>query len=124
MSVFELRSNCSASSRDAAAGAPEGEASGMAWKFPPHIVAAFGFALQMAVGAILFSLIAAFAVGLSALVQALERAHLVPEWLKAYLHLMEFLVFAVDALLYGLFVIVEFIRTGRSLLGLMRETHG
>ena len=74
----------------------------------------YGFLVELFVGTFLFCTIALVAVGMSLLVEALEKWHIDPIIVSG-VRAMEFLVFFSDIALFVLFIIRSAVKTGREL---------
>jgi hypothetical protein len=90
----------------------------MALKVPTALKPVTDFGIQVAIGAIAFTLVALVAVVLSCIVDLIEFWRVAPLWLIQGLHWLEWVLFWTDAFCFGLFLVSEVIKLAR---GLWRE---
>ena len=87
----------------------------MAIKLSKSMKPVYDFVFQVLLGAALFTIILFVAVGLAFLVQTIEALKIAPEWLIDGLHWIEFGLFWVDAVCFGLFLVAEALMFARAL---------
>ena len=85
-------------------------------KLSMGLLAGLALLVQMIVGGLLFFGIILVAVGVAAGVRWLEASGVVPPWMAIASNYIEMAAFGIDIVVYGLFVVVEAIKTGRSLI--------
>ena len=86
----------------------------MAIELPKGLKPAGDFCFQVVVGAIMFTVIAMVAVALAAFVKWMETWGVAPEWLLEGLHWVEWAIFWVDVLCFGLFLTAEVLKLIRA----------
>lgn len=87
----------------------------MAFELPKAIKPVWDFTIQVIVGAFLFSVVFLVAVGLSALVKWVETWKVAPAWLLAGGHWLEWCLFWIDSVCFGLFLIAETLKLARGI---------
>lgn len=90
----------------------------MAVEVSKEVRPAVDFAIQVVVGAFMFTIVALVAVGIAGLIKLIEWLGFAPPWLIEGLHWAEWGVFWLDLFCFGLFLMSEAIKL---IIGMWKE---